>query len=234
MSAALRTPLKPGDPIAVIDDSIDDMRRTSMQLTDADFTPVEISFENTDVDTLLGRVRAKAKGLICDHRLGHHAAVRFSGAQVVAECNRRKIPAVLITGYADVDQQTTIRQWRADIPRLLRKTFDPDELAEALHAVELEQYNGPETNRVPYRTVVRILGVEKIGSEYVAEVIAVAWSASNAIVVPVSIIEQTIDIEPDRLTGMRFMADVNIYANSSDEIFFSAFEIAPDIPSEWM
>lgn len=232
---ALLERIEPGSRIAVVDDSLDDLRRTSILLEDAEFEPVAINPSFDTLDSLLQVVAEKAVGLVCDHRLSHGAAVPFTGAQVVATSNQRHIPAVLITGYADLDEQTSIRRWRSSIPCMLRKRFDPEAIDRALQIAHREQVVGPAPDRVAHRTVVRILRVDQIGAERIVEVIVVAWDPIDAVLLPADIITSRIrHLSLEELPGMRFMANVNIHAKNSEELFFDGFEVAPSIPNEWL
>ncbi|WP_229861527.1 hypothetical protein [Streptomyces xanthochromogenes] len=226
--------LRPGSKIAVVDDSLDDMRRTSILLEDAEFVPVAIDPTFPTLQELLDNVAARADGLVCDHRLSHSATAPFTGAQVVAASNRRRVPAVLITGYADLDEQTSIRRYRSSIPCMLRKRFEPAEIESALARAHREQLIGPAPERVGYRTVVRVLRVDRIGAEPIVEVIVVAWDPVDAVILPADMITSCVGMTVDELPGKRFMARVNIHARSSEELFFENFEMAPDIPRSWL
>ncbi len=226
--------IRPGSKIAVVDDSVDDMRRTSILLEDAEFEPVAIDPSFPTLEALLNAVAAKADGLVCDHRLSHGATAAFTGAQVVAASNRRRIPAVLVTGYADLDEQTSIRRWRSSIPCMLRKRFKPAEIESALQLAHREQLLGPALEREGHRTVVRVLRVDQIGTERIVEVIVVAWDPVDAVILPADMITTSVGLTTDDLPGMRFMANVNIHARSSEELFFENFEVAPEIPQSWL
>lgn len=234
MSALLDVPLRPGDKVAVVDDSEDDALRTAEMLIDAAFEPVTIPLRNVSVDSLLDEVAEKARGLVCDHRLSHHASVAYSGAQVVAASNARGIPSVLISGYIDLDEHSSIRRYRSGIPRLLSKRFAPEDLTEALNAVQQEHVQGPAEDRKAYRTVVRVLTLREENSESIAEVIISAWDPKLAVALPTALITCDVDIDLHTLAGRRLMAEVNIYAASHEDLFFRNFEIALSPPDSWL
>lgn len=226
--------LRPGSRIAVVDDSIVDMRRTSILLEDAEFEPIAIDPTFPTLQELLDTVAARADGLVCDHRLSHAATAPFTGAQVVAASNKTRVPAVLITGYADLDEQTSIRRYRSSIPCMLRKRFGPAEIESALTQAHREQLMGPAPERVGHRTVVRVLRVDRIGAESIVEVIVVAWDPVDAVILPADMITSCVGLAESELPGKRFMANVNIHARSSEELFFEKFEVAPEIPRSWL
>ncbi|MEV0987130.1 hypothetical protein [Streptomyces sp. NPDC049949] len=210
------------------------MRRTSILLEDAEFQPIAIEPSFPNLNALLDEVERNATGLVCDHRLSHGSNARFTGAEVVAASNRRRIPAVLITGYADLDEQTSIRRWRSSIPCMLRKRFEPDAIESALSVAHREQLFGPAPDRIGHRTVVRVLRVDQIGSEQIVEVIVVAWDPADAVILPADMITQCVGIPAAELPGMRFMANVNIHTKNPEELFFEGFELAPRVPTDWL
>lgn len=232
---SVMTSLTQGDPVAIADDSEDDARRTALILRDAELTPVilDLAQFNT-VEKLVEAARSRAVGLVCDHRLSHGLAMAFTGAEVVAASNAQSLPAILVTGYADIDTQTTIRVWRTGIPQLLRKSFGAEDVTAAFQDVIKEQVNGPPPHRKPYRTVVRITGTDKVGSDFVLETIVTAWDPSDVVIVPVSLVRKTTSLELKTAVGRRLMANVNIHARNADELFFDGFEPAPVIHGEWL
>jgi hypothetical protein len=234
MVAVLEGPLRPGDRVAVVDDSPDDAARTAEMVLDAEFVPVTIELSYGDIESLLDAVGRKARALICDHRLSHHASVPYNGAQVVAASNLRGIPAVLISGFIDMDEHSSIRRYRADIPCLLDKRFEPEQLADALNAAHAEATHGPALGRRAFRTVVRVVSIQKADVEPIAEVIVTAWNPKEVVALPANLIAEDTGIDLESLAGHRFMAEVNIYASSHEELFFRKFEIAEPPPADWL
>ncbi|WP_155128823.1 response regulator [[Actinomadura] parvosata] len=232
--SVLVAPLGPGDRVAVVDDSADDAERTAEMLIDCEFEPVIVPLQYPNIDALLDAVAKKARGLVCDHRLSRGAYVNFDGAQVVAASNSRKIPAVLISGYINLDESSSIRRYRAGIPRLLSKRFEPEDLTEALFAAQREQQLGPAPDRVSYRTLVRVTKVRTDGIEPIAEVIIPAWNPTQKVELSTSLITDCVDVSCDELVGMRFMAEVNIYALSHEDLYFSSFQVATPPPDSWL
>lgn len=233
MTAVLDRPLRPGDRIAIVDDSPDDADRTAEMVLDAEFVPVTIAPAYGDIDTLLDVVGSQARALVCDHRLSHHASVPYDGAQVVAASNNRGIPAILISGFIDVDEHSSIRRHRAQIPCLLDKRFEPEQLADALNAAQHEHQHGPARERQAFRTVVRVVSVRKNDVEPMAEVIVTAWNPKEVVALPASVITDDTGLEAKDLPGRRFMAKVNIYAKSHDALFFLEFEATDPISLDW-
>ncbi|MDQ1294100.1 MAG: hypothetical protein QG608_1983 [Actinomycetota bacterium] len=230
-----RTKLLEGDSVAVIDDVREDAELTADLIGEAGFEPKIICPPPSSIEVLLEEIRKNTRAVICDHRLTGRANVRYHGAEVVAKSNEAHVPAVLITTYADVDTYS-IRLWRSRIPRLLRRGrhSDPDAMTSALLQAEKEQVGEFEPDRVGYRTVVRVANVRTREGLSVAEVIISAWNPAEAVEIPTELITRDVDLAERRLPDMRFMAKVNIYAESPDELYFESFEVAPPIPREWL
>ena len=233
MNHVAERPLVQGDTVAVVDDVDEDADLTASLVSEAGFVPVVIP-PTPSVERLLDLIRKDARALICDHRLGGRANVSYYGAEVVAKSNEIKIPAVLITTYADVESHS-IRLWRSHIPRLLRRgrESDPDAIFEALVQAGEEAEGRYQDNRVAYRTVVRIEDVRTVGGTRVADVVVSAWNPSEVVEIPLSLIGSHATKTDEELRGSRFMAYVNIYADTADELYFRDFEPAPEVPEGW-
>ncbi|MEV5129396.1 hypothetical protein ACN6K8_004459 [[Kitasatospora] papulosa] len=231
----LDRPLSPGDPIAIIEDEEVNRRATGWIVEEADFTPVPISFIPTSLDDLFAEIEGKVAAVICDHRLGRGSAVSYFGAEVVAKSNRRKIPAVLLTSYANSDENSTIRRWRSEIPMLLSRgqDSDPDRLAEALNFAE-EECRGVYTEaRKPYRVIVRVRDCRYGPEEVVAECVVTAWQPRTTVDVPASMISDSLSMPISELVGKRLSAEVNIYAPTAGELYFRDFRMGPGVPAGW-
>ncbi|MFZ4177766.1 hypothetical protein ACOZCI_26310 [Streptomyces griseoincarnatus] len=231
----LDRPLGPGDPIAIIDDEEVNRRATGWMVEEADFTPVPISCIPESLDELFAEIEGKAAAVICDHRLGRGGAVSYFGAEVVAKSNRRKIPAVLLTSYANSDENSTIRRWRSEIPMLLSRgsDSDPDRLAQALNVAEDECRGVYTEARKPYRVIVRVQDCRFGPEGVVAECVVTAWQPRTTVDVPASMITDSLRTPIDQLIGKRVSADVNIYAPTAGELYFRDFKMGPGVPAGW-
>jgi len=221
--------------VAVVDDILEDADLTATLVREAGFVPVIIAPPPPSIEHLLSRIRNDARALVCDHRLTGTANVAYYGAEVVARSNKDHIPAVLLTTYADVDTQS-IRRWRSGIPRLLRRgrESDPDTLFESLVQADEEASGRYEDNRRAFRTVVRVEGVRTVEGTRVAEVVVSAWNPSEVVEIPLALMAGAVgEASDDQLRGKRFMAYVNIYADTADELYFRDFEEAPEVPEGW-
>lgn len=224
-----------GDDVAIIDD--DSAAATALQwiVEDAGYRPIIIAPNPKGVDALIAEITNAADAAISDHRLGQARPVPYSGAEVVAKANELMVPAVLITSYADSDENTTIREWRFGIPQLLNRgdeSNSPAVISEALMAADRERRGVYLPQRRAYRTVVRIQGIRSGPDGHIAEVIVTAWQPQQTVSIPVSMLGESVDLSG--LRGRRFMADVNIYADTPGELYFRNFDPAPAIPSDWL
>ncbi|MEV0177723.1 hypothetical protein AB0I54_00225 [Streptomyces sp. NPDC050625] len=231
----LDRPLRPGDPIAIIEDDEVNRRTTGWIVEEADFTPVPVSFFPASVDELIAEVEQKAVAAICDHRLGRGGNVSYFGAEVVAKSNRRKIPAVLLTSYANSDENSTIRRWRSGIPMLLSRgsDSDPERLTQALALAEEECRGVYSEERKPYRVVVRVQDCRFGPEGIVAECVITAWQPRTTVDVPASMITESLGVPIETLIGKRLSADVNIYAPTAGELYFQNFKAGPGVPAGW-
>ncbi|WP_306326748.1 hypothetical protein [Streptomyces venezuelae] len=231
----LDRPLQPGDPVAIIEDEAVNRRATGWIVEEADFTPVPVSRIPASLDELFAEIEDKAVAVLCDHRLGRGGNVSYYGAEVVARSNRRKIPAVLLTSYANSDENSSIRRWRSDIPMLLSRGADtaPERLAEAF-ALAGEECRGIYSEaRRPYRVIVRIQSCRYGPEGVVAECVVTAWQPRTTVDVPASMITECLNMPIERLVGKRLSADVNIYSPTAGELYFSDFKMGPGVPSGW-
>ncbi|MEU4775302.1 hypothetical protein [Micromonospora sp. NPDC023644] len=228
--------LHAGDRVAIVEDDEANLRAVVWTLEDLDLEPIWVPPDPRGVDFLIEGVRSVAGAVISDHRLGKKMSIPYYGAEFVARSNQRKVPAVLMTSYANSDESTSIRAWRADIPRLLNRgtdAGDPTKIRGALEQAKAECLGEFSQERRAYQAVVRVKGLRAGPSGTVAEVVVTAWRPSEAVDVPASIITDGLSIEDGRLRGTRFVADVNIYAESGGDLYFKNIRPAPKLPEAW-
>ena len=225
-----------GTHVAVIDDVVEQAETTAGVVEEADLIPSIISesdagFQNPQ--ELLKFVKAsKCTAVICDHRLSQRGFASFTGAEFVANAYVKSIPAVLLSTFAAIDGETSIKLHRARIPSLIpRSDLEPSNIIEGLNlsARELAGQIAPE--REAWRTLVRIEGVADEGGVPVAEAIVHTWEPELAIRYPLELIED----EPIRkrlkentVWPVRLFAMVNVGSEEANELFFRSFEWAPE------
>ena len=178
MTIVLENPLRDGDTIGIVDDVDNDAEATAELLIDAGFNPVRVPITH-DLDRLLESIALGARAVVCDHRLAKDAeghGVPYTGAEVVAGCSERGFAAVLITTWANSDEATSIRQLRDRIPRVLKRgrASGSTVIRDALDAAQAEVVGVFAAERRSYRTVVRVIQLEREDSS-LAEIIVPAW-----------------------------------------------------------
>ena len=186
----------------------------------------------TPID-LLARLRSEGStAAICDHRLAQKQFAHFSGAEFVANLFMEKIPGVLLSTFAAIDGDTTIRLHRANIPYIIRRNnLDPDEVVRGLDRCKAELAGNIPPERMPRRTLVRVVNVSTEGSTPVVDAIVHTWNPDLAIRFPMAVIKdpnilQVLDQGLD--SDLRLFAQVNVGCQDDDEIFFKGFEFAPE------
>src|SRR5439155_17163038 len=71
------------------------------------------------IEELAAFIKAEAQAALCAHRLANYGLARFYGAKLVAFLYDLKVPALLISRYAHIDDDVSIRKWRDKVPVLL-------------------------------------------------------------------------------------------------------------------
>src|SRR5207245_47892 len=105
--------------IAIVDDESTDAQIHEWEVEAAGFEPVIVNRSFKNMEELAAFIKAEAQGAVCAHRLANYGFARFYGAKLVASLYDLKIPALLVTQYADIDNDVSIRRWREKVPVLL-------------------------------------------------------------------------------------------------------------------
>src|SRR5258708_3539268 len=107
--------------IAIIDDDKSEAEMAGWEVKEAGFEVVIVNGPFQKIEDLAQIITTEAQGALCDHRLAHFGFANFYGARLVAHLYDLKIPAILITQYADIDKGVSIRNWRDKIPVVLNR-----------------------------------------------------------------------------------------------------------------
>jgi len=211
-----------GAHVAVVDDVERDAETTSIVLTDAGLDP-EIVELDEDPAALVEHLKGRFAGVVCDHRL--QGKVSYFGAEVVAACMESGLPAVLITTYADPRDNALIQRYRHQIPELLMRGSEANALAirDALDYAMEETRGNYRLTRKPHRTVVRVTGINR-DSPATVDIAIPAWSTTQVATFPLSSLLQHGE---GAAVGQRYLADVNIYADSYLDLYATNFEPIP-------
>jgi hypothetical protein len=216
--------------IIVVDDEKDFAETVAWEVKDAGYEPVLIvegSFQR--IDDLMSQIPEDTYGVLCDHRLGKSGLASFYGSDLVAALYDRKIPALLDTQFYDMDSDVSIRKWRHKIPVLLNKDDVVASTIEQGMRICLLEFDGNvSSDRKPYRNIVRLVDVGQESGEEVVDVIISSWNPHKAVRLPLSLIREWIlDFQPK--LGNRLIANVNSGAENPEDLYFTNFEIAPEL-----
>lgn len=215
--------LKPGTRIAVIDD--DDTARyiLSGKLERWGFEPAPIEGKFNRVDELVDKVLSVKPGFVlCDNRLQTTGYANFFGADAAVDLNSKRCPSALITSHQD-DDLKLLRRWRSRLPVVMDKDeLDQGHLGTAFGKSFAEVVQGEiSPERRPHRTHVMIDALE--GEDVIAFV--PAWSSEKSVRFELGLMK---GVGTDIKAGSLIIAEVNVGAIDSSEIYLQNFENAPD------
>jgi hypothetical protein len=167
--------------------------------------------------------------VICDHHLSQRGDYApYFGAQAVAESYRHGIGGILVTAYERDDAEVSLRLYRRQIPALIRS---PDDLNRSnlqtalLHAENEVQNYQLTRERIPHRTIMTVLRVDLRGTLKIVKVMMSQWSSLQEIGFPLDLIP--VKLRSAVKPGSLLIAQVNIEAARSEDLFFDGFE-SPD------
>ncbi len=213
--------------IAIVDNESTDAQIPEWEVEAAGFEPIIVNRSFKKIEELAAYIKAEAQGALCAHRLASYGLAHFYGAKLVASLYDLKIPAVLITQYADIDNDVSIRKWRDKIPVLLRSDeADADSIKRGLENCVLELHGKLPSSRRPHRTLLRITNITDESNEKVVDVIIPGWNPRRAVRFPVSLIPT--DLHDKLVPKTRLFALVNIGAEKAEDLYFREFELAPE------
>ena len=222
--------------VAVIDDIRGQAETAAGIAEEAGLSPIIISEGDgvfrTPEDLLTKFLGDGSTAAICDHRLAQTQFAHFSGAEFIAALYLARIPGVLVSTFAAIDGDTSIRLHRANIPYIIpRNALHPDEILRGLQRCKNELEGNVPPERLARRTLVRIVEVAIDGTIPVVDAIVHTWNPEQAIRFPIDAIDNR-DVREYLKQGidreLRLFARVNVGCPNNDEIFFKAFEFAPE------
>ncbi|MEK7992530.1 MAG: hypothetical protein AAB403_01885 [Planctomycetota bacterium] len=207
--------------IAIVDDdkSVRDTYETSVE--ELEVEAVNESGPLPSLDEFVNAAPARADAAVCDFKLRVKNYANFDGAELVARWFDRGFPALLCTKWdrASIDE---LRKYRSRIPVLVRPTdLDPERIVEGLTICIQELAGKHLSSRKSYRTLVRVEEVTADRSPY-AYVVVPAWNPSEVVRLLMSDIPGS--IQPRVKTDARLYAEVNLGAESYEDLFFRSWE----------
>ncbi len=175
----------------------------------------------SDVDDFLNNLQQSGtEAVLSDYHLRKHNYSRFDGDDIVEQCYRKNIPAVLCTTYGDWDI-TLLRSRRRFIPALLKATdLSLDSLAWGWERCIQEFQNNFQPSREASRTLVRVEDVSF--PDGIFHVVVPGWNPREKIRVlfddlPVELRSL---VEPEK----RFHAKANVGCESGRDLYFFDWE----------
>ena len=174
----------------------------------------------------------ECSAVICDHRLSHAGFASFTGAEFVSRLYQEHIPAVLLSTFSAIDDDTSIRLYRARIPSLVNRShLGPDQIISGLERCENELDGHITPERTPWRTLVRVEQISRESEVPVVDAIVHTWDPNLAIRFPLDLIEDP-SIRKALLENytrpIRLFAMVNVGCQDGSELYFRDFEWAPE------
>ena len=204
--------------VLIVDDDSAARDGYGYPVEDLELEPVKVEGPVETVESFLIEAKQSADAVVCDYHLRKHNYAICDGDTLVAECYKVGIPGILCTTYTDVDVDIR-RDYLRYIPALLRTSPEPETLVEAWRSSLCEISGTFRPTRRPWRTLVRVDEVTDGGYLYA---IVPAWSPQQKIrLYKDSLPKEILDlVEP----GKRFHAQVNIGAESHEDLFFDDWE----------
>ncbi len=163
----------------------------------------------------------KADAAICDHHLRPHNYAHFDGATLVAKWYELQFPAILCTKVEGAIDE--IRPHRRGIPVLLKEPGLNPEVIRAGFEKCIAEFRGQfSSTRRPWRTLVRVVDVDKITTTRTVFVVIPAWDSTREI-------RLLLKELPDEIQGVvnsstRLHAMVNIGAENYEDLYFENWE----------
>jgi CheY-like chemotaxis protein len=214
----------------VVDDDPREAEVCSYVARSAGFQPTQVT-ELGQMEDIVRRVAEEHPvGVLCDHRLQFRQPAGYDGATLVAKLTTDRVPAVLVTTFVR-DADVSIRLHRDKIPvLLLRDQLSPESLVGALEYCQAEIDGRLAPDRKPYRILLRIAAVVNEATVPVAEAIIPNWNPVEIVRFPVSLIpEEMRPTKPNAIVDRRYLADTNVGAVRSEDLYFLNFQVAPDL-----
>ncbi len=226
----------PGALVAVIDDEELYAKATADVVLDARLEPVLISRsagQFPKVNDLVAEIqRSRCDAVICDHRLSTKGLAQFSGAQFVSQLYRQHVPALLLSTFAAIDADDSIRRYRSEIPFVMKRSdLAPERVLQGLEYCVEELGGRVAPERQPWRTLVRIVDVLPDINRGVVDAILHNWNPDSAVRFPLEVVDNeqiASALQKDFSGELRVFAQVNVGCRDESELFFKDFEFAPE------
>jgi CheY-like chemotaxis protein len=228
--------------IAIIDDEEQSRETLAETLQLIGFEPFIVQDTFTKVSDLAAYIKKNAQAVICDHRLSDRGLAPFTGAELMPLLYRDKVPSLLMTQYTETDINVSIRKYRESIPIVIGRDdlvdlYDLDRIGikfnKGFETCSQEFQGIMSSIRRPHRTLINIVDITTDSGEDVVEVFIPSWNPYRAVRFPISQIPKeimtTVRDSLDRKEEACLFACVNTGADKADDLYFTRFEIAPEL-----
>ena len=218
--------------VALVDDDPAEREAVGIQLEDAGFEPILVESLNLTIESAVDQLRGMAVAAVCDHLLSRGGLANFTGAELVAGLYDCHVPAVLLSGYLQDDQDVSIRRYRDKIPVLLsRKETNSSRLKDGISTCQGEIGGEVSPERIGLRSLIRVVN-RTIENDDIVSVIVPAWSQDTLVRLPTALLGEFAAMLPESgevQPRLYLIGTVNIGAQSAGDLYFNDFEPGPEL-----
>lgn len=211
--------------VAVVDDDDQAAQTIIHALQDGKFEPYRQEAMGS-IQELVDSIVAGSDAAVCDHRLRYGAFADVSGAELASRLMLAEHPTILVTQYLDQYADVDIRQFRGNLPVVLRRdqADEPSELRDAFARCLLEISRGRLDSRKPQRTLLRVEQITKVNDDSVIDAVVHGWNPKDTVRFPMSL------VHPDDRASVKeqsiLSAMTNLRAEEKVDLFFEDVRIA--------
>ncbi|SRR6266540_1787780 len=206
--------------VVIVDDLIAARQSYELTVEDADLLPVPEEGPLPSLDAYVQQMRTRADAVLSDFKLTVKNYARFDGAELVARAYDAGVPGVLCTRYEKA-QLDEIRVYRDRIPVLVQPhDLDTETLVRSIESAVHELDKGRPSSRKPWRTQVHVVEVDTADGFFYVDL--PGWDSSEIIRLRLKDLAESIRLHIKE--DFRCHAQVNIGADSSDDLFFVDWE----------
>jgi len=214
--------------VAIIDDQIYGRETVAGWVEDLfDARPIPFEGPLSNPEELLTWIRSQQiDAVIIDHKLNNSGYSEHDGLHIAATLFERRMPTVLATSYERKNIKSYV-WYGGKVPSVVRKGLLQATLPQAMELAQL-RIQGKHTQWTePYPTIVRINSVDK---DEVGLIIS-AFSPHDGILVDRQELQDRLHCTLSE--GLRFGADVNIGARTSEELYLENLRKLDEMRSDY-